>query len=202
MAVKAGNNNAPKRLPSFVWVVLVALVMFAAYQVYNRMTTKQAPPGGLAVRDAGDAGTSGLTGRAAPAFTLRDLDGRVKSLDDYRDRVVVLNFWTTWCRPCNMEIPDFITLQNTYRGKGVRFVGISLDEPGQEAMLRGFVRSKGINYDILLGDQNISALYGGVQSIPTTFLIGPDGTIRSMFAGLQPKYVWTREIEAALAAAK
>lgn len=197
MPPQTRKPSIQRRVPPFLWVIVVSLAMFAGYQVYKRFEAKQAAPGAFAERGA-EAGT--LAGRAAPDFALRDLNGHVRSLRDYRGRVLILNFWATWCRPCKMEIPDFIALQESYRSKGVRFVGVSVDEPGQEAMLRSFVRGQGINYDVLLADENITALYGGIQSIPTTFVIGADGAIRATFSGLQSKEVWAKQIEKALAA--
>jgi thiol-disulfide isomerase/thioredoxin len=114
---------------------------------------------------------------AAPDFTLMSLDGRPVKLSDYRGKVVVINFWATWCPPCRAEIPDLVAAQQHYRDRGVEILGIALDDEGRE-VVEPFVRDNGITYPVLIGDEAIMSLYGGISSIPTTFFLNRDGSIQ------------------------
>ncbi len=131
----------------------------------------------------------------APEFTLTDLQGRMVSLADFRGKVVILDFWATWCPPCKREIPGFIGLQKAYASRGVQIVGVGLDEP---ADIRQFAASHGINYPVLLGNDEVSALYGGISGIPTTFIIDKSGKIVRRFEGFTERSVFEREIESLL----
>jgi cytochrome c biogenesis protein CcmG/thiol:disulfide interchange protein DsbE len=127
----------------------------------------------------------------APAFTLADLNGHPVSLSDFRGKVVVLDFWATWCPPCKREIPDFIELQSQYGSKGLQVIGIGLDEPEK---LKAFASTNGMNYTVLLGTDDTALKYGGISGIPTTFIIDRSGKIVDRFEGFRPKGVFESEI--------
>jgi len=122
--------------------------------------------------------TQAMTGGdhpAAPAISLTDIDGKRLDLADYKGKVVVLDFWATWCGPCREEIPGFTVLQQKYANQGFSVIGISMDdEPGPVVQ---FYKEFKMNYPVAVGNQRIGELYGGIFGLPTTFLIGRDGRI-------------------------
>ncbi len=122
--------------------------------------------------------------RPAPSFTLRDLNGKQVSLSDFEGKVVILDFWATWCPPCVKEIPHFIALYDEYKDQEVAMVGISLDSKGV-GVVNSFVRKHRINYPILMADGRVQGTYGGIRSIPTTFVIDPAGRIRYNYIGFE-----------------
>ncbi|MDP4219700.1 MAG: TlpA disulfide reductase family protein [Bacteroidota bacterium] len=124
--------------------------------------------------------------KPAPEFTLKDVNGKTVSLSDYRGKIVVLNFWATWCGPCRKEIPDFIELQNTYGKDGLQFIGIALDQEGVEKV-KPFNDKYKISYPILIGNNDIADKYGGMNAIPVTFLIDRKGLIRAHYIGMRQK---------------
>jgi cytochrome c biogenesis protein CcmG/thiol:disulfide interchange protein DsbE len=131
---------------------------------------------------------SGAASHAAPDFALKDLNGRIHRLTNLRGRVVVLNFFATWCGPCRQEIPDFVRLYQRFRGKGLEIIGVSLDQEAG-AVLGPFIRHYGITYPIVLGTREVVVDYGGIRGIPTTFVIDHNGAISDYFVGWRPGYV-------------
>ncbi len=117
----------------------------------------------------------------APAWELKDLEGKAVKLSDFKGKVVLLNFWATWCPPCREEIPDLIALQNQYRDQGLAVIGISFDrEPGT---VKSFAARHKINYPLVMADQETAAAYGNVEAIPTTFFIDREGKVAGAHAG-------------------
>src|SRR6478609_3074265 len=106
----------------------------------------------------------------APLFALKDLDGRSLNLADYRGKVVLLNFWATWCEPCRHEIPEFIQLQNN--SHGLQILGISLDDGA--GPVRSFYTEFRMNYPVAIGDAALAERYGGILGLPISFIIGCD----------------------------
>jgi cytochrome c biogenesis protein CcmG/thiol:disulfide interchange protein DsbE len=121
--------------------------------------------------------------RTAPNFTLDRLNGDSFRLQEHRGEVVVLNFWATWCPPCREEIPDFVRLQEDLGDRGVQFVGVALERDPDPQAVRDFAENMNVNYPIGLDDGSIAQKYGGVRTLPTTFVIGPDGEIRGRIPG-------------------
>lgn len=112
----------------------------------------------------------------APAWRLRDLAGKEVSSDVFKGKVVVLDFWATWCPPCRAEIPGYIELQKKYAQDGFAIVGVSLDEGGPEAVAK-FVEKNKMNYTVVMGNDDTVQAFGGFEAIPTTFLIDRTGNI-------------------------
>jgi peroxiredoxin len=124
--------------------------------------------------------------KQAPEFSLKDADGRTVTLADYKGKVVLLNFWATWCGPCKIEIPWFIDFEQKYKDRGFAVLGISMDEEGWE-IVKPYIEKSRINYRILMGTDSLAQLYGGVDALPTTFLIDATGKIASTHVGLVSK---------------
>lgn len=133
--------------------------------------------------------------KKAPYFELKDLSGKTVKLSDFAGKVVVLDFWATWCGPCKKGIPEFVELQKTFSKQGVTIVGIALDDYDA---VKKFYSDYRMNYPVLMGTNETVKLYGGIRGIPTAFIIGKDGTIRQKFEGYRPKEMFEKEIKMAL----
>ncbi len=137
--------------------------------------------------------------KVAPDFALKDSDGRTVRLSDYRGKVVLLNFWATWCAPCRIEIPWFIEMEQQNKAQGFAVIGIAMDDDGWK-VVKPFLRELGINYRTLMGNDMTAALYGGVDSLPTSFLIDRDGRIAAVHVGLVSKSEYDNQVEQLLRA--
>jgi peroxiredoxin len=135
--------------------------------------------------------------KSAPNFTLTDLDGKNISLADFKGKVVILDFWATWCPPCIKEIPDFVELYEQYKDKGFAMIGISLDQAGID-VVKEFAQRYKINYSIAMNDGNVHKAYGEITSIPTTFVIDSKGNIRKEYIGFTKKSVFEEDIKTLL----
>lgn len=133
----------------------------------------------------------------APVWKLKDVEGRVISSETFKGKVVVVDFWATWCPPCRAEIPGYVELQKKYGKDGLVIIGVSLDQKGP-AVVKPFMEKFGINYPIVMGDDDISAAFGGMDAIPTTFIIDRAGIIRDRKVGAEPTEQYEKRILALL----
>ena len=135
--------------------------------------------------------------KPAPELGLEDNDGKKADLRDYRGKVVVLDFWATWCHGCKEEIPWFAELQRKYGDNGLNIVGISLDEDGWR-VVKPFIKAAAVPYRIVLGNDSIAKTYG-ISNMPDTFLIDRDGRIAATYVGIVNRDNLDRNIRLLLA---
>jgi len=130
------------------------------------------------------------TSKIAPDFTLKDLSGNIVSLQQHRGKVVLLDFWATWCLPCRYSIPELVEIQDKYRDHGLVVIGISVDDPIQvnDKYISAFKEKYKINYTILRSDEKTKVRYfgNGNFAIPTIFFINRDGMIVNKGMGFIP----------------
>ncbi len=149
--------------------------------------------------------------KTAPVFSLKDVDGKDVSLGDFKGKVVLVNFWATWCGPCKIEIPWFMEFEQKYKDQGFAVLGVSLDEDGWDAVKPYIARHK-INYRVMVDTtETVSKLYGPfagppspdepepvIASLPTSFLIDRSGRVASVHVGLVSKSNYVHDITALL----
>jgi cytochrome c biogenesis protein CcmG/thiol:disulfide interchange protein DsbE len=134
--------------------------------------------------------------RTAPDFVLDDASGKPVRLSEFRGKVVLLNFWATWCAPCRVEIPWFIEFQKAHQDAGFAPLGVSLDEDGWSAV-KPYIDEHKINYRIMVGNDDVAQSYGA-NSLPTTFIIDKSGRIAATHIGLCSKSEYEADIKAVL----
>ncbi len=132
--------------------------------------------------------------KPAPDFVLKDANGKEFKLSDYKGKIVLLNFWATWCGPCKIEIPWFIEFEQKYKDRGFAVLGVSMDDDGWQ-VVKPYLEEKKINYRVAVGNDSVGSLYGGVDSLPTTFIIDRDGRVASTHIGLVAKNDYQNEIQ-------
>jgi peroxiredoxin len=135
--------------------------------------------------------------KEAPDFTLTDLSGQPVTLSEHRGKVVLLDFWATWCPPCRKEIPHFVELYDQYRDQGLEIIGISLDQAGVETVQK-FAEEYQINYPVVMGHAEVAGSYGGIRGIPTTFAISREGKIVETYVGYRDREVFESIIKSLL----
>ena len=155
-------------------LIVVIVVVFLMLVLGRRMREGKGGPG----LTAGD-----VKGQTAPDFTLKSVDGKDVKLSDLRGKAVLLNFWATWCGPCKVEIPWFMELEKQYASQGLVVVGVAMDDDADKVVPK-FVQDMNMDYTVLIGNEKVADLYGGVEGLPMTFYIGRDGKIVKKVAGL------------------
>ena len=175
--------------------ILLGFGTLAFYQI-TRSSRMPSADSSVAATQASMGVTTENQAHPAPAFAMKDVDGKIVHLSDFRGKIVVLNFWATWCPPCRKEIPDFMELQKQY-GAGVQFIGVALDEEGLAAV-KPYLAAHPISYPTLVpekisspdnADSKAIASYGDMTSIPVTFVIDRKGMVRTSYVGMRQKAV-------------
>ena len=169
-------------------------------QSHPEMVSREAPIVGGSMSDNTEPMLS-CPADAKPAnldFTMKDVEGKDVSLQSYKGKVILLDFWATWCGPCKVEIPHFIEFQQKYGAKGLQVVGVSVDDPVDK--LAPYVKEMGMNYPVLqgLGHDAVQDAYGPILGIPVSVMISRDGKICATHTGLTGKDVFEKEIESLL----
>ena len=145
---------------------IVALCLLGLYVAGRRTAQKPKPT---------------APGNAAPEFTVTDIDGKKLALSDYKGKVVLLDFWATWCTPCRAEIPHFVEMQQKYGPQGFQVVGISMDDDAKP--VKEFYRQFNMNYPVAVGDDKLAQSFGGVLGLPVNFIIDREGRIHAKYLG-------------------
>ncbi len=179
---KQKTNNSNFSHTKFLITVFVALFLgFLIYQASKTTAT-----------DSGD----GVPGGDIPLATL---DGGTITLNQFAGKVLIVDFWATWCPPCIKEIPGYIRLYNKYRDQGFEIIGITL-QSGTAQDVKAFVEKHGINYPIVMGNNQIVQAYGGITGFPTTFIVDQKGRIVRKYVGFRPESVFEEDIRSLLGA--
>src|SRR5215831_15260997 len=188
-----------KKLTVSLLFVLVGLLAAGAVFAMLRPRTVPQPPGAEPqAAPAANAPTIYFVKNPepTPAFQVKDITGKPVSSTDWKNKAVLLNFWATWCPPCREEIPSLIALQKKYEGR-LQVVGISEDE-GDPAQVAAYAKKMGINYPLVMATPELIGKWGGVEALPTTFLISPQGRVMGKNRGLRSQADYDMEIRALL----
>ena len=208
-----------KRNTIVIGVTLLILATFAWAGWANWEYRKQAAERALANAShaelvpaaAGDVPQSqtSLIGKPAPDFVLEDLGGKTVALSNFKGKPLLINFWATWCGPCKIETPWLVELQNEYASKGFEIVGISTEgddlQPGdkeglarQKAAIAKFVKEYHMQYPVLVNGDSLANTYGGLDAMPTSVYVNPDGKVVAMQLGITSKEDMAADIEKTL----
>lgn len=204
-----GSTGSKARMVA-VLVTAVALLAIAIPFVWSPNEEGGAPPSltlaagpaaattSAAQPASADSGAACMA-NAKPAnfdFTIKDVDGNNVSLSTYKGKVVLLNFWATWCGPCKAEIPGFVKLQEKYRDRGLVIVGYSVDDTAEKA--KAYAAQYKMNYPILLGEgrEDLQEAYGPIWGLPSSFIISRDGKVCRKHIGIAPEAVFEKEVVA------
>jgi peroxiredoxin len=174
-------------VPRLSFAFAIAAALLAAYFFAGRSSEPRSVKAASPVK-------AGKDRKPAPDFALKDADGKTVHLEDYKGKVVLLDFFATWCGPCKIEIPWFMEMERKNKDKGFSVLGVSMDDEGWE-VVKPFLADLGVNYRVVIGNDATAQLYGGVDALPTTFLIDRNGKIAAVHIGLANKKVFEDGIE-------
>jgi peroxiredoxin len=197
------NETSRTGLSPARWIagaaVVVAVALFAIPLFIDgpgRASSSEDPVTSTAAVPEESAGAC-MTKKAAAklAYTVKDMNGADVRLSDYKGKVILLNYWATWCGPCKVEIPDLVALQEKYKDQGFIVLGVSQDDDPET--LRAFASAFKMNYPVLVGRDQPDLLdaQGPLWGLPTSYLIGRDGTICTRHLGPATKDDFEREIK-------
>jgi thiol-disulfide isomerase/thioredoxin len=188
---------------SLLVIIAVAAVIAATY-LADRATRQ--PRKGVITANVGNSAANPKAPKPAPEVTLKDLDGKDLTLAQYKGKVVLVNFWATWCEPCQVEIPWLIEMQQKYAAKGFTVLGIAMDEEGASVVTPWVQKERfdvngtksQMNYPIVIGNEAAADKFGGLLGYPTSVLITRDGKIVKRITGLISYEEISKSIESQL----
>jgi len=122
-----------------------------------------------------------------PDFSLKNLEGKTVQSEDFSQKILVINFWATWCPPCLKEIPHLNELFLDFRSRGVIVLGISMDQ-GDPDVVQQFIQRHDVKYPVVMGTSSVGDDFGGIRGLPTTFIVDQNGEIIKRFDGYRPSY--------------
>ena len=190
---KFSFHNLTKRQKNWIYTGIFLAIVLTLFIVNNTNDEpEQGPYPPNYIPEAADKRSD------APAFVLPDINGGQVSLADYKGKIVILDFWATWCGPCRRGIPDLIELKKEYN-ESLEIIGVSVDGITRDGStvsdIKPFMKEFGINYPIALGDLNLVNSYGGITTIPTTFIIDKQGRLAARYERLVAKSTYVNEIK-------
>jgi thiol-disulfide isomerase/thioredoxin len=200
--------NSKLRLAAMAATAIALLAISIPFVFEDHVDAERVEPAVMSPVASHDAAPAGMSEESAacmanakPAnldFTMKDLEGKDVRLSSFKGKVILLNFWATWCGPCKAEIPGFVELQNQYGKDGLVVVGYSVDDEAPKA--RAFANEYKMNYPVLLGlgREDVQDAYGPIWGIPASFIISREGTVCQKHLGIAPKAVFEKEIKALL----
>ncbi len=189
---------------SLLTIIAVVAVLAATYLADR--ATRQPRKGVVSVAAGNSAGKPNAAAKPAPEVTLKDLEGKDLSLSQYKGKVVLVNFWATWCEPCQVEIPWLIEIQQKYAAKGFTVLGIAMDEEGAKVVTPWVSKERfdvngaksQMNYPIVIGNDAAADKFGGLLGYPTSVLITRDGKIVKRITGIISSEEISKSIESQL----
>jgi peroxiredoxin len=179
-------------------VIVVAAVLFAMFLPSPQVLAQRCLECSVAVwQSLSGQNEAKMVGQTAPNFDLRDVNGKEVKLSELKGKVVLVNFWATWCEGCQVEIPWLIEFAKKYGDKGLVVIGVSLDDDGWKSV-RPWAEEKKVNYPVVIGSQELGKKYG-LEGMPLTTLIGRDGKIADSHGGIVDKEATEKKIQTLLA---
>ncbi|MFO7890196.1 MAG: TlpA disulfide reductase family protein [bacterium] len=172
-----------KKITILLLILTVSIVVFAGLRMKNSTAVNQQTNQETEDQD-----------NKAPNFTITTIEGETITLSDYKDKVVIIDFWDTWCPPCRRGIPDFIELYKEYKDSGFVMIGLAFGREGEEKV-KEFANEYEINYPVAIANRSLINSFGEIRSIPTAFLIDQEGNIVNKYIGLRPKEIFENDIK-------
>jgi thiol-disulfide isomerase/thioredoxin len=177
-----------------VFIIIAFAFLMIACNNNQAQTSNNKTPDQKEIQAGGDQKEKKSSINKAPDFALENNKGEIVRLSSFNNKVIVLNFWATWCGPCRQEIPDFVNLYKEYNEDGLEIIGVSVDQNGWDAV-KPFMERYKINYPVLMYNYQVVMDYGGIQGIPTTFFINRNGEIVEKIVGMRPNSYFEQRVK-------
>jgi cytochrome c biogenesis protein CcmG/thiol:disulfide interchange protein DsbE len=185
-------------------VIIAVVVVIAATYLADRATRR--PRNGVISVSVRNSAGNPKAAKPAPELTLKDIDGKDLSLSQYKGKVVLVNFWATWCEPCQVEIPWLIEMQKRYAAQGFTVLGVAMDEEGAKVVTPWVEKERfdvngtksQMNYPIVIGNDEAADKFGGLLGYPTSVLVTRDGKIVKRITGIISPEEISKSIESQL----